>query len=66
MHLSVVGKLLQTIVDASIDFNVALPRALLENFHWSRHKFALMYPEAWYVWKIIFDSRFSFEGVWRF
>ena len=32
MDLSAVGKLLQTIVDASIDFNVALLRALLENF----------------------------------
>ena len=32
VDLSAVGKLLQTIVDASIDFNVALPRALLENF----------------------------------
>ena len=32
VDLSAVGKLLQTIVDASIFFNVALPRALLENF----------------------------------
>ena len=32
VDLSVVGQLLQTIVDASIDFNVALPRGLLENF----------------------------------
>ena len=32
VDLSAVGKLLQTIVDASIVFNVALPRALLENF----------------------------------
>ena len=32
VDLSAVGKLLQTIVDASIDFNVALPRTLLENF----------------------------------
>ena len=32
VDLSAVGKLLQTIVDASIFFSVALPRALLENF----------------------------------
>ena len=32
VDLSAVGKLLQTIVDDSIDFNVALPHALLENF----------------------------------
>ena len=32
VDLSAVGKLLQIIVDASIDFNVALPRALLGNF----------------------------------
>ena len=32
VDLSAVGKLLQTIVDASIFFNVALPRALLEIF----------------------------------
>ena len=32
VDLSVVGKLLETIVDASVDFNVALARALLENF----------------------------------
>ena len=32
VDLSAVGKLLQTIVNASIDFNVALPGGLLENF----------------------------------
>ena len=32
VDLSAVGKLLQTIVDALIFFNVALPRARLENF----------------------------------
>ena len=44
VNLSMVRKLLQTIVDASIDFNLAFPRAPLKIFGWSPHKCSTTFP----------------------